>query len=213
MSQPKETRLPDFLAINHRGKTPVLVDGDTAINESLAILFYIEDYLGPNVPLLPPLTERVARARALARIQETENLHHIYDELEDAHFNAANRKTAPLTDSDRAELIDAVYSELDFWEKYAAEADFIAGPSFTLTDAAFFPFLGYMLHRGFDWNDARWPNLKKYYERVWEKESARKAQPDGWEGRGKANVFRGTRGGAKPIYEGHSSPITSGVAQ
>jgi glutathione S-transferase len=165
MSQPKETRLPDFLAINHRGKTPVLVDGETAINESLAILYYIEDYLSPNVPLLPPLPERSARARALARIQETENLHSIYDALEDGHFNAANGKTAPLTDSDRQELIQAVYGELDFWERYAGEAEFIAGPAFTLADAAFFPFLGYMLRRGFEWNDARWPNLQKYYER------------------------------------------------
>ena len=26
MSSPKETRTPDFLALNHRGKTPVFVD-------------------------------------------------------------------------------------------------------------------------------------------------------------------------------------------
>lgn len=206
MSQPKETRLPDFLEINHRGKTPVLVDGDTTINESLAILFYVEDYFNQGVPLLPALGDRPARARALARTQETENLRHIYDALEDAHFNAANGHTAPLTDEKRAELVGDVYQELDFWEKYSREADYIAGPNFSLADAAFFPFLGYMLRRGFAWDSARWPNLKQYYDRVWAKDCAKKAQPEGWEGRGRVNVFRGTKGGAQPLYDGHVSP-------
>lgn len=206
MSQPKETRLPAFLALNHRGKTPVLVDGETVINESIAILHYIEDYFNPAIPLLPPLLEKSSRARVLARIQETENLHSAYDDLEDSHFDAANGKTPPLTYVARSLLIEAVYDELDFWEKYASEADFIAGSAFTLADAAFFPFLGYMLRRGFEWDTARWPNLKKYYDRVWTRDSARRAQPEGWEGRGRANVFVGTRGGAQPLYENGNEP-------
>jgi glutathione S-transferase len=206
MSNPKETRLPEFLAINHRGKTPVLIDGDTTINESIAILHYIEDYLGPNIPLLPPLAHRSDRARALARIQETENLHIVYDELEDAHFHAANGNTGPLANEVRDDLVQAVYKELDFWEKYAGEADYIAGRQFTLADAAFFPLLGYMLHRGFQWDSTRWPNLKGYFDRIWAKDCAKKAQPEGWEARGRVNVFIGTRGGAQPIYSGHERP-------
>lgn len=211
MSRPKETRSAEFLALNHRGKTPVLVDGDTVINESLAILLYIEDYFAPNIPLLPPITEKIARARTLARIQETENLHRIYDELEDSHFDSANNITPLLCAERRAELIADIEAELHFWEKYAGEhlgeTGFIAGDKFTLADCAFFPILGYMLHRGFEWDDTKWPNLHKYYDRVWEKECAKKAQPDGWQRRGRANVFKATRGGAQPIYEGHSSPI------
>jgi glutathione S-transferase len=205
MSDPKETRLPNFLALNHRGKTPVLVDGEVTINESIAILHYIEDYLGRDVPLLPPLSERAARARVLARIQETENLHSIYDELEDGHFEAANGHRT-LSREERAGLVNAVYNELDFWEKYASEADFIAGPIFTLADTALFPFLGYMLRRGFSWNEERWPSLKRYYDRVWSKDCAQRAQPAGWVGRGRANVFTGTRGGAQGLYDGHEQP-------
>lgn len=205
MSDPKETRLPNFLALNHRGKTPVLIDGDVTINESIAILHYIEDYLGPNIPLLPPLSERSLRARVLARIQETENLHSIYDELEDSHFNSITSHS-PLTDGNRAALVEAVYNELGFWEKYAMDAEFIAGSSFTLADAAFFPLLGYMFHRGFGWNEERWPNLQRYYERVRNRDCAQRAQPEGWVGRGRANVFTGTRGGAQPLYENHERP-------
>jgi glutathione S-transferase len=211
MSTPKETRSPEFLALNHRGKTPVLVDGDTIINESLAILLYVEDYFAPNIPLLPPITEKTARARTLARIQETENLHRVYDELEDGHFDDTNNIAPPLSAERRAELIAGIEAELQFWEKYAGVCagvnGFIAGDEFTLADCAFFPLLGYMLHRGFEWDDSKWPNLHRYYDRVWEKECAKKAQPDGWNSRGRANVFKATRGGAQPIYEGHGSPI------
>ena len=211
MSNPKETRTLEFLALNHRGKAPVLVDGDTVINESLAILLYIEDYFAPNIPLLPSITEKTARARALARLQETENLHHVYDELEDSYFNAANNVTPPLSAERRAELIANIEAELQFWEKYAGEyaegTGFIAGDKFTLVDCALFPLLGYMLHRGFEWDDTKWPNLHKYYDHVWEKECAKMAQPDGWHSNGRANVFKATRGGAQPIYEGHTSPI------
>ena len=209
MLRPKETRSPEFLALNHRGKTPVLVDSNTIINESLAILFYIEDYFAPNIPLLPPITEKAARARTLARIQETENLHRVYDELEDGYFDGANNITPPLSAERRGELIADIEAELHYWEKYAGEyggeTGFIAGDRFTLADCAFFPLLGYMLHRGFEWDDTKWPNLHKYYYRVWEKECAKEAQPDGWQSHGRANVFKATRGGAQPIYEGHSS--------
>jgi glutathione S-transferase len=37
-----EQRAPAFLALNPRGRVPVLVDGDYVLNESLAILQYVE---------------------------------------------------------------------------------------------------------------------------------------------------------------------------
>lgn len=38
----KETRTPEFLAINPRGKVPVLRNGGFTVRESLAILFYLD---------------------------------------------------------------------------------------------------------------------------------------------------------------------------
>ena len=259
MSDPRETRLPPFLALNHRGKTPVFVDiipappadstNDSGpsttinINESLAILQYLETYHSPDIPLLPPLSQRQQRALVLARMQETENLHYAYDDLEDAHFAASN-KTEPLTSVRRAELILAVHKELDFWEVYAAQTDFIAGEAFGLADCAFFPILAYMVHRGFEWRRPRpraddghisskprrtakgkiipggydevdaWPHLKAYFERVWNRNGAngcaQKAQPDGWHVRGKANVWKGTTGNAKPLKKGVPRPSLPG---
>ncbi|KAF7330287.1 hypothetical protein MVEN_02466600 [Mycena venus] len=217
MSNPKETRSAAFLELNHRGKTPVFVDplphtsGSTetekvTINESIAILQYIETYHRPERPLLPPVSQRRARALALARIQETENLHNLYDALEDAHFG--EKAGEPLHEEERAALVANVHAELDYWEVYASKSAYIAGDEFSLVDCAFFPLLGYMVHRGFDWerpvdggepvskggSDA-WPHLRAYFDRVWErgreKGCAKRAQPAGWDRRGRVNVWTG----------------------
>ncbi|KAG6830654.1 hypothetical protein H0H92_015551 [Tricholoma furcatifolium] len=238
MSNPKETRLPDFLQLNHRGKTPVFVDispivpnntsADPAnnidttshpssddvqviINESLAILHYIEAHHDPTRPLLPPLSNRAAHACALARIQETENLRLIYDALEDAHFDAEHAG-GKLEAAERERLIASIEHELDYWETYAAKTTFIAGDEFGLADCAFFPIVAYIVHRGFDWRrrvdsgfEDAWPNLKAYYHRVWDRGErdgcAQKSHPDGWERKGKANIWRGTKGSAKGLYK------------
>lgn len=206
MSTPKETRAPDFLALNHRGKTPVFVDrtsGDGArhppvvVNESLAILQYIETYCRLEVPLLPPRADRAARALVLARAQETENLHHAYDALEDAHFGKG-ASGGPLSNEARTRLMDAICAELDYWEVYASRTAFIAGEVFSLADCAFFPLLAYMVHRGFRWErpsfdgvervgggDDAWRGLRRYFQRVWERGGsggcAQRAQPEGWD--------------------------------
>jgi glutathione S-transferase len=228
MSKPKDTRLPEFLALNHRGKAPVFVDllhqtstsstSDTAeeakpetvtINESLAILQYIENYYKPDCPLLPPSSERRLRAIALARIQESENLRLAYDNLEHEHFEAEH-SGSKLKDTERADLIEAINEELDYWEAYAARTNFIAGDNFGLADCALFPCLAYMVYRGFEWRGRQsnasdtfeevdaWPSLKAYFQRVQDRGGrdgcAQKAHPTGWERKRKVNIWKGTKG-------------------
>lgn len=57
---------PGFVARNPQGLVPLLVDGDSAISQSLAIIEYLEE-LHPEPPLLPatPLTRARVRAAAL----------------------------------------------------------------------------------------------------------------------------------------------------
>ncbi|KAJ7758857.1 hypothetical protein DFH07DRAFT_741508, partial [Mycena maculata] len=216
MSDPKETRSPEFLELNHRGKTPVFVDlllpppnssnstpESVMVNESIAILHYIETYHGPERPLLPPVSQRSARALALARIQETENLHNAYDTLEDVHFEA-EKKGEQLESKQKLELVAKVHAELDYWVVYASRSTYISGDSFGLADCALYPLLGYMVHRGFNWKRPElegtpnaWPHLRTYFERVWEyggeSGCAKRAQPAGWDQQGKLGVWSGTR--------------------
>ena len=62
-----ESRTADFLRINPHGKVPVLVDGDFALPESGAILWYLgESY--PDAKLLPRADGTAAALQARAQI-------------------------------------------------------------------------------------------------------------------------------------------------
>jgi len=58
---------PQFRAVNPQGLVPVLVDGDTILTQSLAIIEYLDE-THPEPPLLPraPLPRAQVRALALA---------------------------------------------------------------------------------------------------------------------------------------------------
>jgi maleylacetoacetate isomerase len=60
-----EHRQSDYLAVNPQGLIPVLVDGETLITQSLAIIEYLEE-THPDPPLLPRTAAQRARARSLA---------------------------------------------------------------------------------------------------------------------------------------------------
>jgi glutathione S-transferase len=62
MFDPDETKTPEFLKINPRGRVPAIVDDEFSLYESNAIVEYLEERF-PEKPLLP----KDAKARALAR--------------------------------------------------------------------------------------------------------------------------------------------------
>jgi glutathione S-transferase len=55
-----ENKNPEFLALNPRGKVPVLRDGDVAVSESLAILAYLDRKI-PDPPLFGRSPAEAAR--------------------------------------------------------------------------------------------------------------------------------------------------------
>jgi glutathione S-transferase len=56
----QEHKAPDFLALNPRGRVPVLKNGDFVLSESIAILSYL-DKLHPGLPLFGATAEEHAR--------------------------------------------------------------------------------------------------------------------------------------------------------
>ena len=66
-----DTQTEEFLALNCKGKVPVLVDGDLVLTESAAIVTYIGDQYGPESGLVPaPYTaERAKYNEWLAYVQ------------------------------------------------------------------------------------------------------------------------------------------------
>src|SRR5512145_1540115 len=68
----KQHKAPEFLALNPRGKVPVLKDGDFALSESLAIVAYL-DRKFPE----PPLFGRTAAETGLIWKSISEALHYL----------------------------------------------------------------------------------------------------------------------------------------
>lgn len=186
MGGERETRSPEFLAINPRGQTPVLVDHGVTVNESYAILQYLETRY-PEPPLLPVDHPR-ALARVLARAYEAETFACAYDPIETLFVVPPADLSTAQRDSIAAALA-AVEFEMALWEARAAEANFIAGDTFTLADCAFYPTLAYMQRRGLPLT--AYPQLDGYRRRVQALPTAVAAHPIGWlsDQTGKPDLF------------------------
>lgn len=142
-----DTRSPEFLALNPRGKVPVLVDDGHVFSESGAIVEYLEDRY-PERPLLA--RDPVTRARARRISLEVDN-----------YFNAATRPLALMvfgreqaTPESLAAARDGVVAELRRFSDTLGDRDYFAG-DLGLADFAFYPH--YRLVQRFD---TRLPDLR-----------------------------------------------------
>lgn len=114
-----DLKAPDYLALNPRGKVPVLVDNGEAFRESAAILEYIDE----RWPSEPRLFATDARTRARQRRLCREA---------DGYVGSANehlflRLMAGTETADLAADAAAVRDELHHWEAELG-GDFLAGP-------------------------------------------------------------------------------------
>ncbi|KAF9076452.1 Isochorismatase-like protein [Rhodocollybia butyracea] len=162
MSDPKETRLPEFTAINPRGKTPTLVDSDgTIVIESIAILQYLETYYpGSFMPSVKQADKKMYTT-CLQRIQESENLHNVCEGLEYLFLSDSS-----LYQREILESLEGTMSELVFWETYTRNSVYVAAETFTIADCALWPVLGYLIHRGLELEGHEWRGLRAYADRM-----------------------------------------------
>jgi glutathione S-transferase len=129
-----ETRKPEFLALNPRGKVPTIVDGGFALYESNAICEYLEEQY-PQKPLLP----KDAKGRALVRRLIGEADDSLYKLESDLMDKVLYR---PAAERDRNQIEEAkakLREELGYWREYL-KGDFFAGP-LSLADFAIYPYL------------------------------------------------------------------------
>jgi glutathione S-transferase len=129
-----ETRKPEFLAINPRGRVPAIVDDGFALYESNAICEYLEEAY-PQRPVLP----KDAKGRALVRRLVGEADHSLYDLGSDLMDKVLYR---PLAERDLEQIEEAkakLRAELGYWRDYL-KGDFFAG-QLGLADFTVYPYL------------------------------------------------------------------------
>jgi glutathione S-transferase len=127
-----ETRAPDFLAMNPRGRIPVLVDEGYVLSESIAILAYIEARW-PSSPLLGTTPQQTG---AIWRVI-SEYTSYLDTAVEafilPLYFNRPSDKLQPAADTIGNELA-----------RYAAQLDrtrWLAGDELTAADFVVLPHL------------------------------------------------------------------------
>ena len=167
----REHKSAEHLAMNPRGKVPVLRDGDHALYESIAIIAYLE----AKYPERPVLGRTPAETGLVWR-----HMSEVMAYLEPA----LDRVCIPIYRGTAGEQIDAVRSaardvagELARFESRLAGADWLVGDGPTAADFALVPQVGHLLRatgkpaaQDLDLEiapvDARFPAITTWWERV-----------------------------------------------
>ena len=158
------------------------VDEDASKTEGdLAILFYLDKFY-------PFTTPEGASARDLHRAtalvftrasksnellfwwREMQSMLSTEEPLSSIEQSAGER---PLTFNQS--LLEEFQGDLDTWEGYAAEAEYIAGDFWTIIDCAFWPVLDEIISGWDKFDERRYSKLLAYHQRVYNREYVRKS--------------------------------------
>ncbi len=139
--QRKEHKDPPFLAINPRGRTPVLVRGDLVIAESLAILAYL-DRAHPTPPLFGTTPLETARIWEEVSIAE-HDLRAAANEVLGPVFKGDDGTTKSVRDGAAKLLL-----ELQRLDAKLARAPYLCGEWISAADCMVFPEVRLTLRAG-----------------------------------------------------------------
>jgi glutathione S-transferase len=169
-----EHRTPEMLAVNPRGRLPILRYGDVTLYESVAICHFLE-LEHPEPPLIPHA--RAARARALVLTSEA---HYLDTETWDALLFALGGKTDDQGLERRHEAYRRLHAEVGRWEAHLEHGgDYLVGDAISLADVVVFPGIAFLVRTGLTLSK-RTPKLAAWYARMVERPSVQESWPPHW---------------------------------
>ena len=128
-------KAPSFLAMNPRGRVPVLKDGDLVVYESIAILSYIEKQ-HPAPPLFGESPAEVA-----AVWQSVSEVDCYLSPLQEELVGSVLGDQTEGREAQVKAVADQVRSEMAWYDKQLAARPYLAGPSLTAADIVLYPAL------------------------------------------------------------------------
>ena len=135
----QEHKSPQILALNFRGRVPILKDGDYVVFESLAVLYYL-DLKYPDPPLFGRSPEEAAVImRVICEYQAYAEPH--LDRIVKAFFFPEKR----YPKDELAQSMHVVASEARSIEMRLAKSDWVVGESISAADLVIFPGLQVLL--------------------------------------------------------------------
>jgi glutathione S-transferase len=135
----QEHKSPQVLALNFRGRVPILKDNEYVVFESLAILYYL-DLKYPEPPIFGRTPEEAGVImRVICEYQSYTETH--LEKIVSAFFTPARGRR--LDDLDQA--MHVVASEARSIEARLSKSDWVVGESFSAADIVIFPALQMLL--------------------------------------------------------------------
>ncbi|XP_041360809.1 glutathione S-transferase A-like [Gigantopelta aegis] len=176
--QKKEHKSEEILALNPRGQLPTFKDGNIVVNESNAIIEYLESaYPNNGAKLLPD--DKAERAKVYQVFHELANLHDIFVEKL-IHYKMFTPKDK-IDENLLKEKYEACRKEMTVWDeklKKGGANAFIAGTSFTMADCTLYPYLAIAKRLGLKME--KWSALDAYYNRLTDRPSVKTTWPPHW---------------------------------
>ena len=161
-----ETRAPEFLALNANARVPVIDDDGFVLSESMAINFYLAKKHKSVLYPADPKHEALALQWSL---WET-------DRLDRQLVNYIRHSTELPAAERKPEVADAAWKEvvpaLDVLETALKKSEWLAGPAFSVGDLN----VASALYRALFIDLAKWPHVKAWLSRCWERPAAKKAR-------------------------------------
>lgn len=161
-----ETKTPEYRALNPNGRVPTIDDDGFILSESMAINFYLAKK--HRSPLLPADPQNEARVLQWS-LWETDRL--------DRQIVNYCRHTKDLPEAERKPDVaraawDEIVPAFDVLEAALAKSEWLAGPAFSVADLN----VAAALYRAHTLDLGKWPRLKAWFARCWERPAAKKAR-------------------------------------
>jgi glutathione S-transferase len=161
-----ETKTPEFVALNPNSRVPVIDDEGFILSESMAINMYLAKK--NRSPLYPtdPKNEALTWQWSL---WET-------DRLDRQLVNYVNHTSALPAGERKADIADAAWKEVvpafDVLETALKKSEWLAGPAFSIADLN----VASALFRALSIDLGKWPHIKAWLNRCWERPAAKRAR-------------------------------------
>ena len=170
-----EQKDPAFLRINPHGKVPVLVDGDFALPESDAILWYIGEKF-PEAKLLPAPEAGEAARQARARVLQwcdfaSTTLYYAYSQYWNYALGAEKDRNPPLAEA----ALGKIARGIGVMESVLATRPWLGGQSYSLADLSNASIVFALKRRLPKDSLADAPHVREWYERVTAREAWRRS--------------------------------------
>ena len=159
---------PAYLALNPHGRIPTLVDGDTVVWESDAIVRYLAARYGAG-----SLWPETPKARAAADQWMAWTAASLYPDWIELFWKLVRTPLAKRDPDTTARLLAATAKRFEVLDRHLKTGGYIAGNTFTMADIP----AGMMLYRWFEMDIVRpdTPHVEAWYARLRERPAYRKA--------------------------------------